>query len=145
MGFVPSYGEINCCTQGTKPQNPKGNTMYDADKIKHNFDLLSFIKDYTSLKKNGNYYVGPCPFCGGTDRFVLKQTSGGWLWLCRGCNANEAKNGYHDSISLVMKIENISFVEACKRMGGQEILPRGSFNPIKSSPPEIRKSISSSL
>jgi phage/plasmid primase-like uncharacterized protein len=62
------------------------------------------------LKRNGGYLIGPCPVCGGTDRFNIKLRTG--KWYCRGC-----KDG-GNAIDLVMQIERLSFVEAVKHLGG---------------------------
>ena len=37
-------------------------------------------------KKTANELAGPCPWCGGEDRFVIFQNSG--RFLCRGCRPN---------------------------------------------------------
>ena len=38
------------------------------------------------LRKSGREYVGPCPDCGGEDRFHIRETSGGGALVgCRGC------------------------------------------------------------
>ena len=38
------------------------------------------------LKRQGRELVGPCPACGGTDRFAVKPTEGGASLIhCRGC------------------------------------------------------------
>ena len=39
-----------------------------------------------NLKKRGNALIGPCPSCGGNDRFsVTKSAAGGALFFCRHC------------------------------------------------------------
>ena len=47
--------------------------MIDATRVKEKIDLLAIIQQDTQLKKvantNGSEYAGPCPFCGGQDRF----------------------------------------------------------------------------
>jgi putative DNA primase/helicase len=63
------------------------------------------------LKGNGIERVGPCPVCGGTDRFsvnVKKQ-----LWNCRGC----AKGG--DVIDLAMHCDGVDFKTACATLNGE--------------------------
>jgi putative DNA primase/helicase len=37
--------------------------------------------------------AGPCPFCGGTDRYVWQEKSGG-RYLCRHCTEATYKNGF---------------------------------------------------
>jgi phage/plasmid primase-like uncharacterized protein len=63
-----------------------------------------------ALKRQGREHVGPCPVCGGTDRFavnIVKQ-----IWNCRHC----AKGG--DVIALVMHIDGITFPEAIETLTG---------------------------
>jgi len=48
---------------------------------------------------------GPCPVCGGTDRFSINTAKR--VWNCRGCS----KGG--DVIDLVQHLDGIGFVEAC--------------------------------
>jgi hypothetical protein len=55
--------------------------------------------------------VGPCPLCGGQDRFsinIRKQ-----VWNCRGCS----KGG--DVIAFVQFLDGISFREACAQLLGE--------------------------
>jgi CHC2 zinc finger/Toprim domain len=62
------------------------------------------------LKLIGAEMCGPCPKCGGTDRFAvhLKRQ----LWNCRGCR----RGG--DVIDLVRHIDGISFNEAFRMLAG---------------------------
>lgn len=76
-------------------------------------DMLSF--DGSTLRKvattHGGEYAGPCPFCGGNDRFrVWPQQDDGRYW-CRGCG----KAG--DAIQYLRDHRGLSFAEACKVMG----------------------------
>lgn len=54
-------------------------------------DLLSLVKQDTVLRRvastNGGEYSGPCPFCGGRDRFNVwpNHPSGRGHWWCRQC------------------------------------------------------------
>jgi hypothetical protein len=57
-----------------------------------------------SLKRQSGYLVGPCPVCGGDDRFVVNLKKK--FFYCRGC-----KQG-GDAISLVMRVNGVSFTEA---------------------------------
>lgn len=74
-------------------------------------DLLH--ADGFGLKKaattNGGEYSGPCPWCGGRDRFrVWPKTGRFW---CRGCN----KAG--DEIQYLRDLRGLSFHEACEAIG----------------------------
>ena len=37
------------------------------------------------LTRRGREWVGPCPSCGGTDRFHVTDREGAARWGCRGC------------------------------------------------------------
>jgi phage/plasmid primase-like uncharacterized protein len=53
---------------------------------------------------------GPCPVCGGTDRFSINLKK--QVWNCRGC----ARGG--DVIALVQHIDGGSFMEAVETLVG---------------------------
>jgi phage/plasmid primase-like uncharacterized protein len=62
------------------------------------------------LKRQGHELVGPCPVCGGLDRFsvnVRKQ-----VWNCRGCGVGG------DVIALVQHIDGCAFPEAVETLNG---------------------------
>jgi hypothetical protein len=58
--------------------------------------------------------VGPCPSCGGTDRFSVNIRKR--CWHCRGC----AKGG-GDAISLVIHARRLDFRQAVALLGGEEL------------------------
>lgn len=74
-------------------------------------NLLTYISDDTTLiydsSANGGEYAGPCPFCGGTDRFHVRLDR--MRWLCRSCNPR-----WDDAIAYTRKRHNVSFRRACK-------------------------------
>ncbi len=77
-------------------------------------NLLDLIRsDGGELKKaamtNGGEYAGPCPFCGGRDRFRVWPGSG--RYWCRGCD----KAG--DSIQYLRDKRGLSFQDACSYLG----------------------------
>ena len=61
---------------------------------------------------NGGEWQGPCPGCGGTDRFQVwpAQYEGKGGYWCRGCG----KTG--DNIQFLREFEGLSFKEACARL-----------------------------
>jgi len=67
-------------------------------------------------RRGRDEYAGPCPFCGGRDRFVvwgLPQSR----WMCRQCSDGHA----HDAITLYRNAKGFGFVETCRdlaRLGG---------------------------
>jgi len=72
---------------------------------------------------NGGEYAGPCPSCGGDDRFRVwpGQGEGGRFW-CRGCN----KHG--DAIQYLRDFRGLSYLEACHFLGRE---PKNRHVPIR--------------
>ena len=71
--------------------------------------------------KHGGEYHGPCPFCGGEDRFAVwpHQRSNiceGTFW-CRGGNTPGNGCGKRgDTVNFIMQTSGISFKDACYRL-----------------------------
>jgi len=88
----------------------------NARDINATFDLLALVEQHTTLKRAGHYWAGPCPFCGGRDRFEIKQANeGGFIWHCRKC----AEGKYHSAIDYVMRYGSLDFKAALTTMGGE--------------------------
>jgi hypothetical protein len=64
------------------------------------------------LKRVGRELIGPCPVCGGVDRFGVNVAE--QLWCCRGC----AKGG--DVVDLVQHLDGVSFIAAKKMLIGEK-------------------------
>ena len=79
----------------------------DAKLINATTDLVSLVP---GLRHAGQYHIGPCPFCGGTDRFTIKHTDEGDLWICRMCGDGK----YHDAVAFRMRAEGRSFREVTR-------------------------------
>lgn len=75
---------------------------------------MEFWKDrlgLTNLRRaGGREYVGPCPICGGDDRFGINTLKG--QFLCRKCG------GKGDEIGLVMFVQGLQFKDALDWMCG---------------------------
>jgi phage/plasmid primase-like uncharacterized protein len=65
-----------------------------------------------TLKRQGQERVGPCPRCGGKDRFSTNVNKN--IWNCRGC----AKGG--DVIALVQHLDGTDFLGACETLTGEK-------------------------
>jgi hypothetical protein len=63
------------------------------------------------LKREGHEWVGPCPVCGGRDRFAVNQHKR--VFNCRG-----SEDGKGDGIALVMHVEGCDFIGAVERING---------------------------
>src|SRR5512139_2988349 len=79
--------------------------------------LLDLIQVNGIFKKvastNGGEWAGPCPFCGGRDRFRVWPEEDGGRWWCRGCG----KNG--DTIQYLRDTQGMSYREAVEALGGR--------------------------
>jgi DNA primase len=74
--------------------------------------LQNAIHQYKLKKVAGTYggeYAGPCPSCGGTDRFHIWPEKG--RFWCRGCGLKG------DEVDFLRTFEGLSFKEACERTG----------------------------
>jgi len=61
----------------------------------------------------GGELFGPCPFCGGFDRFrVQPNHPDGGRWYCRGCGGNK----WHDTIDFVMRKSGVSMSIAVRML-----------------------------
>lgn len=79
-------------------------------------DITSII-NMSNLKKVGNTrggeYHGACPFCAGTDRFVVWPADN--AWSCRQCVSSDLKP--QDAIEYVMRSQGIKFPQALEQLG----------------------------
>ncbi len=88
--------------------------MFDPAAINESVNLIDLAGRDTSLHKesgsNGSgEYAGPCPKCGGDDRFHVTAT---W-WFCRQCHE---KRG--DAVEYLRWRDGLGFAEACVALGG---------------------------
>ncbi len=68
-----------------------------------------------------NEFAGPCPACGGVDRFSVNTRKN--VWTCRKCFGG--KNGNlagGDAIDLVRNVLGLSFVEAREFVTGEKVV-----------------------
>jgi phage/plasmid primase-like uncharacterized protein len=80
------------------------------------------------LQLRGKELIGPCPVCGGDDRFgvsIVKQ-----VFNCRGCGAKG------DVIDLVRCLDDCEFVRACETLTG-EPPPKGNGNDRTAEPKKV--------
>jgi DNA primase len=62
------------------------------------------------LKREGKEFIGPCPRCGGDDRFSINTAK--QVFNCRQCG------GRGDVIDLVRWLDGVGFTEACTTLAG---------------------------
>jgi len=82
------------------------------------YDMLGCLP----LKKSSEGVTGPCPVCGGDDRFSLVKKKN--IFSCRNCGPDP---GAGDAIDLVKFVNGVEFVEAVKFLTGEDP-PKGSAN-----------------
>lgn len=102
--------------------------MIDLESVKNQADLLAIAERDTTLKKvansGGGEYAGPCPICGGKDRFRVQP--GERRWLCRHCTGGK----WDSVIGYIARRDNLDpknyqdLESICKRAAG------GSFEIV---------------
>ena len=105
--------------------------MYSKEQInsiKKRVDLVSLIGNYVRLKKNGNNYLGLCPFHSEkTPSFSVNPTKG--FYHCFGCG----KSG--DALKFLTDHSNYTFLEALEELGVQQGIRlkknKQNFQPIR--------------
>lgn len=109
----------NSANDGLSFAQPKSKGKIDKEQIKRSVNLVEWAGRRVELKKaSGEEYHGPCPFCGGTDRFRVTPT----FFACRPGDGHCGRSG--DAIEFVQELERVDFVEACKILSGGA-LPMG--------------------
>jgi hypothetical protein len=74
------------------------------------------------LRRNGVERVGPCPACGGTDRFSINPQKG--VFHCRRCTVGG------DVIALTRFLDNCDFKTAIATLGGNDVPSPAPRSPI---------------
>ncbi|MCA9980028.1 MAG: toprim domain-containing protein [Anaerolineales bacterium] len=73
----------------------------DTTAIKQRHPISALVG---GLHQRGRWHIGPCPKCGGEDRFNVKDDE---VFLCRQCHPD-----YGDVIEFVRWLNNMNFAEA---------------------------------
>lgn len=82
-------------------------------KIK-SIDLKAYLEQHTTFKRkfssrHGGGFMGPCPICGGDDRFRVYPAMG--ICHCRQCSPSTR---WEDIISITSRMRGTSFPETCE-------------------------------
>ena len=84
-------------------------------------NLLTLVSPLVPLRKTGGSgggeWSGPCPFCGGNDRFSVQPYHDEPRWLCRSCTDGKWK----DVIDFVQRRDQSGFVDACQTLFGDNV------------------------
>ena len=92
-------------------------------------DILSIIGQTGIVYKKassskGGIYKGPCPWCGGNDRFSIYPFDNAGWYICNQCK----KTG--DAIQFERDYNGLRFKEACERVGDIE-KAKGKKHPVQ--------------
>lgn len=92
---------------------------FDVEALKGRTDIVAVISSYTTLKKIGAEFCGPCPIHGGDgDNLYVNPQKRLWRCFSRGCD--EEGEGGNDVIGFIMKAEKIPFKESCTFLGATD-------------------------
>jgi hypothetical protein len=105
----------------------------DIQRLKEQVDLLALAEQHTQVRRvastNGGEWAGPCPFCGGRDRFRLQpQHPAGGRWMCRGCTSGK----WQDAIAFGQRLwPGLSFRQVCEQLAEGRLPERpGGAGPV---------------
>ena len=89
--------------------------LWVAEARAGNFAMAMHLCGFAPAKgkDKGNDIAGPCPACGGRDRFAVHLVKR--KFNCRHC---EVKGG--DALALALVGERVAFVDACEKLSGRE-------------------------
>jgi hypothetical protein len=79
------------------------------ETAKRNANIVQMAEQRVELRKNGKQYTGPCPKCGGDNRFYCESD----FFACRKCHP---KRG--DAIEYVMWLDGLTYDDALIKLGG---------------------------
>ena len=93
----------------------------DLEKLKAETDLLALVRHDTSVeyrgKTDGGEYKGPCPKCGGDDRFIVQPKASPFpRWTCRQCLGGDGHLNWRDAPGYIRWRDGADFVTACKTL-----------------------------
>ena len=94
------------------------------------WQVLDRISGNHAVKRRGRRGVGPCPACGGKDRFSIDTGKG--MFFCRGT----ARTG-GDVIALVQHITGASFLGACEEITGEAMPRRAPGDDVRRADPHL--------
>ena len=91
-------------------QGVREGSSVDVDRVKESVDLIGLIGQDTELKPKSSAateHAGPCPWCGGRDRFVVWPAR----WWCRQCERQGDATGGACAVLLSRPVFRFPFSE----------------------------------
>ena len=122
-GMMPWTGKQRTSTRRTNWQD---SPEYQADQQRREqlvataraTDLVQLAGRYSQLRRKApKEYEGPCPKCGGVDRFVVDERG----WFCRTCKSYDEAHGWYGAIDFVMWITGLDFMGAVGWLTGAQM------------------------
>jgi hypothetical protein len=99
--------------------------FHDAVTLTKSVDLLGLIEPVTRLRKvSAREYAGPCPKCGGKDRFRVNLDAG---WFCRMC---QGENKWHDAIDFRQWLYGERITQAIETLLGGRKVDKGVIERV---------------
>lgn len=111
----------NLLEEGTEHPRQERIDASDLARSIANIDILSVVERYTQVRwkasTQGGEYAGPCPLCGGTDRFIVwpHHPSGRGRFWCRNSSCPAHKGG--DVVDFVRLVASLDFLRALEFLG----------------------------
>lgn len=100
----------------TVQRNPQNQMLIDQAR---RTNLVDLVGRYTQLRrKAAGEYEGPCPQCGGENRFTVDERG----WFCRACKVYDEKLGWFGPIDFVMWMTGLDFKGAVGFLTGAQML-----------------------
>lgn len=92
--------------------------------------LQEAVRLGAKLKRAGREWIGPCPTCGGTDRFSVNPSKG--VFNCRGATGGNI-------IAMTMHVAGLSFLEAVEAITGEPNPSGREAKPLSAEECEARE------
>ena len=101
------------------------------ERVRNATNLLSLAKEYTTLKKHGNWHIGLCPHPDHNDKtpsFTIKEwPNGNMTWHCFGCNQDNKFSsdcfGFMQWIHSHNNESSIAFADAVRLLAERAGIP----------------------
>lgn len=93
-------------------------------------NLVDYIGTTTQLRKaSAREYVGPCPKCGGRDRFRVSDKG----WFCRQCTGEPGGGGGHwgDVLDFVQWMYGDRLMQGIERITGRRVIDPNEIKRIQ--------------
>jgi len=104
----------------------------EIQTVKASADLLDLARGRVHMKKIAAHeWAGPCPSCGGRDRFHVDTKS--QHWMCSNCTGREK---WQDVIAFRRMLTGETFVDAVEALGGRRDATLPPVTPRQPDPPE---------